>query len=1459
MAEKIVKKVIIDVDDKGGLKRTSKDSQTLNRNMKGLSQQSSNASKNFSKTAQGMQGVLVPAYAEVAARVFALSAAYNALSRAADFRILMQGQAEYAKRTGKNMADIARQVQAASKHMLGFAEASSAVALATTSGISSSQIVTMTKRAVDSSTALGRSVEDTMDRLTRGIVKAEPEILDEIGVIIRLDKVYKDYAESVKKSTAELSEGEKATARYNAIMGQLEAKFGGIADKVDPNYMRAAAAATLDILAQSSARLVGVINPIFKFLSEAKAVIVVILMVIIKTLAGKVFPAFEGLGARLARMPQAMHGNVMKLQMDLDTMNAKMRESALIAKNVSTAIAKNIPKQMQFLGSGKDAAGKFSKASEATQIRSLRSKVAWAKGHMEKGIVTSGSMVGMTAAEVAIVDKQVQILAKDLGNTHKINQVLWNKGKVAMLGFKQGLARIRQGFWETAKAASFHFNTTKQLMVDNGMLKGTWMGLQGVAAGWRKAALAAGVYNRVIRVTTAVTGALGVMAAFAGKMINQMFAIVMWLTMIVSIGKMLIGMFVDFDTPFKRAAEAAKTLNDELKEQETLFSQRDSIINFEGAATSFDEAMEQATFADNFATSLYESTSKAMKALSAEMGEMGFWEGAFDWVKDLFGMGSMDYQKKAIARAIRLTREGPGGSAIMADMREKYGISGTRRSDDFETKYSAWRQDQRPQGMDTFTWEGLVKSFEASSSMWFSWLNKNAGGDISRSAFEGSAAGKKAMEARTLEDYFDSDEFKALADTEGAQTKKLLEMYTDLNTAQKEAADSAKILRIDLTEMSTAFEAISKAQTKFTDSLLEKTAVHDMAVQQQKLLKLFGEDGSASDQTKYLALQKQGLLTDKMKGGITYGQLVQAQEAGDQVKTRDLAAALYKEQHENIQLILGDLEDWIEYDKTLTENITRRLGYEAEIAMLSKYASKTGAEERMRLNKKIAEQEINIARKKLEVMEEENRRARKSGGGLFDVYSYEKLKLAEATIDSMNMKMKMGQTQAQTAYANEMARTGQKGTIQGRYAAIRADLDKNIHGYDKEALEAEEMHEYEVSVSKFLDSVHKGSVKAEKSLANLRHELSMTGGLNDFAERLRDGGFGKFMDISTDPANMHRLERLFGTDEGRKLVPKIKATKLALEHLKIEQDNIGKHKILINLRKKMADIDMKVQDKGLALEEKRLENAKAIATLQLEVNKLQREEDLKYIRSTIQSVADGFGNAITKAFQDIFEGNKDQSFLDTVREGIGKGLTSAASSNLGGMAKTAVFGNQGFLAGMLRNTPFAGIVDDIFPKTQLEVAQDSLAELKAQTVLLGGSSLLAGLGSNTIRATGSTNYGGDFLSYLMSTVFRLGKGGYARGGFRAFASGGIASRPTLGMIGEGRYNEAVVPLPDGRAIPVKGVGGNVTVNVAVDAQGQSAAAEVTGNGARELGYRVSQAVQQELVDQQRPGGLLSSY
>ena len=60
----------------------------------------------------------------------------------------------------------------------------------------------------------------------------------------------------------------------------------------------------------------------------------------------------------------------------------------------------------------------------------------------------------------------------------------------------------------------------------------------------------------------------------------------------------------------------------------------------------------------------------------------------------------------------------------------------------------------------------------------------------------------------------------------------------------------------------------------------------------------------------------------------------------------------------------------------------------------------------------------------------------------------------------------------------------------------------------------------------------------------------------------------------------------------------------------------------------------------------------------------------------------------------------------------------------------------------------------------------------------------------------------------------LADGGILRGGFKALAKGGIAKRPTLGLIGEGGQNEAVVPLPDGKSIPVDmGEGSGKTENI----------------------------------------------
>jgi len=71
-------------------------------------------------------------------------------------------------------------------------------------------------------------------------------------------------------------------------------------------------------------------------------------------------------------------------------------------------------------------------------------------------------------------------------------------------------------------------------------------------------------------------------------------------------------------------------------------------------------------------------------------------------------------------------------------------------------------------------------------------------------------------------------------------------------------------------------------------------------------------------------------------------------------------------------------------------------------------------------------------------------------------------------------------------------------------------------------------------------------------------------------------------------------------------------------------------------------------------------------------------------------------------------------------------------------------------------------------------------------------------------------------------------GGVAAGGWKplpltAFANGGMVNGPTLGLIGEGKYNEAIVPLPNGRSIPVEmtGAGGGSLRDAMGQAPGQN--------------------------------------
>ncbi|MGA0851410.1 MAG: hypothetical protein ACO3QM_05145, partial [Candidatus Nanopelagicaceae bacterium] len=99
------------------------------------------------------------------------------------------------------------------------------------------------------------------------------------------------------------------------------------------------------------------------------------------------------------------------------------------------------------------------------------------------------------------------------------------------------------------------------------------------------------------------------------------------------------------------------------------------------------------------------------------------------------------------------------------------------------------------------------------------------------------------------------------------------------------------------------------------------------------------------------------------------------------------------------------------------------------------------------------------------------------------------------------------------------------------------------------------------------------------------------------------------------------------------------------------------------------------------------------------------------------------------------------------------------------------------------------------------------------------------------------------------------------GGFQAFAKGGIVTGPTLGLVGEGRFNEAVVPLPDGRKIPVElggGAGNNISTNIVVNMSNNQASSQITGSGGQALGRELEGAVRNVILKESRPGGLIYS-
>ena len=235
------------------------------------------SARDFANQARGLDG-LVRLYATYAANIFAAGAAFRALSEAADTTNMIQGMNQLGAASGVALGSIAKKLVETTDNAISMREAIEATTKGISAGLSAKQMEELGQVANKASKALGLNMPDAISRLTRGISKLEPELLDELGLFTKIGPATENYARSIGKSVSSLTDFERRQAFANAVLKEGIDKFNSIDVAANPydkllaslkdvsfkalEALNTAFIPLVNILSQNPAALVGVLTAI---------------------------------------------------------------------------------------------------------------------------------------------------------------------------------------------------------------------------------------------------------------------------------------------------------------------------------------------------------------------------------------------------------------------------------------------------------------------------------------------------------------------------------------------------------------------------------------------------------------------------------------------------------------------------------------------------------------------------------------------------------------------------------------------------------------------------------------------------------------------------------------------------------------------------------------------------------------------------------------------------------------------------------------------------------------------------------------------------------------------------------------------------------------------------------------------------------------------------------------------
>jgi hypothetical protein len=1346
VSAKKLQKALDGVDN--GQKKTGKSAGELDRNMKGAAQATSNTTKEFAKMSQGMGG-LVAVYAQIAAATFALSAAFQFMKDSMEIRNLMEGQKAFGAVTGVAYQSLTADIRAATDGMLSFRDAAQAAAIGTAAGLSRGQLEQLGTAAKNTSFALGRDLTDSFNRLVRGVTKAEPELLDELGIILRLDPALKAYSVAIGKNVKDLNQFEKSQAIANEVLTQAEQKFGAIAKIMDPN---AAALAQFqqsftDLMDGFKAGLADTLIPVFNFLKDNTASLIGALSLVGLPILKNILPNFEAMG-EAAREAYTEASNAAK---------AASQDARTFAQTGALA--------------GGNAAGRASVMS-ASQARGAG-----------LGIKT----LGKGSHEGMLSKRQLTIYKKQLADKELMNKKF---NKKQLMEFRRFLAE-QEALHATSEGKKL--NVTQRAE----MRKRTLYAQTAAAYKGAQALMVAATEKAAKGMNAAMklAGFLGIalLVFDIGRMLKD------WLFPMSEAEKKA----KKFKEEIKAATEAQKTLNEELGRMLQVKFDESIGLGLKEQITQEQQALQSVDV--NKLILDYKLFGKANKELAESYATTAASIGVLTGNKEFLDLAKTFQEQGDVTDESRKSLLNFSNTAIQA------GVAISRLGELQKATNAAFQQ-AAPSGLQfasvatavTAEIEALNRGIEAMEPKVAA---TKAAQEAALSNVDSGLSSKLEENQRAL------DQFKKDYDFAGREAKGGLEF-------DPESGELTKVKR----KRSEGFipiatEGVAKTKTimtEYNDLIKERNNLLDQGAQTSEKAKELTEKLAEENEELTKGVNRRTLLLDIQR------QIVGIQAKGLVNKSKETA-----------------LEVKLENIKT-----------NAALSEIDKEEQKLNiAQEKKVLAVQNAELQRDIAQLAFDTLETTEEAIRKRGEAAseeeraalaaYDL-ALEQLGLAEARRDVGEDILKVEKEILAIKNLQEIFDNGQLAV-----EARRLNLLVGATSVQKRNIDFEyKLVALEQQRAKLMFDLAREMKKAQtednsRRIAALYLQLDILG--QQEAALLRQ------QDITQD--TIDKMADAFQTSFQSGLADLIKGNESSFKDFALNLGLSVANAAADNLAKRMTDLLFKKKEESP--EEKIKRGMQEAAMYHAEVIKAALAGDPipgapDVNAGTDQNPSDGqksvktFKNSwkeFTGSISAVFDKNTEGGFLQklgTVFTSGGSLLQNLFGGLLGGLQSvfSQMFGGSGSLA----NTILSSAVSALFGSFGAGSTTSTSTSTPAPYQPVAPNGLVW------------TRYGGV-----------IGESGKMLPGYKM---GGIASGPQGGYPVMMHGTEAVVPLGNNRSIPVElsgaGQQNNVTVNVAIDNQGKSqedTAADST-QGDR-LGVAISAAVQKELLNQKRQGGILS--